>query len=300
MVFFKKIPVIKKDNFGHISQLPQIYAGFNISTAAIWRAVGDDIASEVWWQAPDNSSVLLLHLKQGVCECVVLLTKNTYYDCNCARQGYCYGGGAPKESDAAVTWLAGKQTGASKHTSTRHSMVLNGCDHTAFDPYILSALRAWENSPNKTFVARHSSLERYAAAVRAELPPKAPPHATRPAPPPTPMFPAYQFRFDFFLKKIYFCQLKLIYILFQYIYYSFKQNTTSQNQMYWREWLHGRMHGKNQSNEKNSTSAASTTTLTPAPVTPAPTPVPPLIYTKHGELRHEVADVQRFYIVFRF
>ena len=70
--------------------------------------------------------------------------------------------------------------------------------------------------------------------------------------------------------------------------------------MYWREWLHGRMHGKNQSNENNSTPDASTTTLTPAPVTPAPTPIPPLIYTKHGELRHEVADVQRVYIVFSF
>jgi alpha-mannosidase len=51
------------DTFGHIAQLPQILRGFGIDNAIFWRGVGDEVQqSEFWWDAPDGSRVLVLHL----------------------------------------------------------------------------------------------------------------------------------------------------------------------------------------------------------------------------------------------
>ncbi len=51
------------DTFGHIAQLPQILQGFGIDNAIFWRGVGDEVQqSEFWWDAPDGSRVLVLHL----------------------------------------------------------------------------------------------------------------------------------------------------------------------------------------------------------------------------------------------
>ena len=56
------------DAFGHINQLPQILAGFGIRSAVFWRGVGtegDRLGNEFWWQAPDGTEVLAVHLPDG-------------------------------------------------------------------------------------------------------------------------------------------------------------------------------------------------------------------------------------------
>ena len=51
------------DTFGHISQLPQILQGFGIPYAMHFRGLDEgELKSEVWWQSPDGSRVLLRHL----------------------------------------------------------------------------------------------------------------------------------------------------------------------------------------------------------------------------------------------
>ncbi len=51
------------DTFGHISQLPQILQGFGIPFAMHVRGLDEgDLKSELWWQSPDGSCVLLRHL----------------------------------------------------------------------------------------------------------------------------------------------------------------------------------------------------------------------------------------------
>jgi mannosylglycerate hydrolase len=51
------------DTFGHISQLPQILQGFGIPAAMHFRGLDEgDLKSELWWQSPDGSRVLLRHL----------------------------------------------------------------------------------------------------------------------------------------------------------------------------------------------------------------------------------------------
>ena len=52
------------DPFGHISQMPQILRGFGIASAALRRGL-DDQATELLWQAPDGSTVLLCYLRDG-------------------------------------------------------------------------------------------------------------------------------------------------------------------------------------------------------------------------------------------
>ncbi len=51
------------DTFGHISQLPQILQGFGIAFAMHFRGLDEgNLKSELWWQSPDGSRVLLRHL----------------------------------------------------------------------------------------------------------------------------------------------------------------------------------------------------------------------------------------------
>jgi len=54
------------DQFGHPAQLPQIFAGFGIDSAALWRGVdAGTTPNETWWEAPDGSRVLLELLGQS-------------------------------------------------------------------------------------------------------------------------------------------------------------------------------------------------------------------------------------------
>ncbi|NLE92623.1 MAG: alpha-mannosidase, partial [Chloroflexi bacterium] len=53
------------DPFGHLSQLPQIFNGFHMDTACLWRGVPEGSPTLLTWVAPDGSSVLLAHLYNG-------------------------------------------------------------------------------------------------------------------------------------------------------------------------------------------------------------------------------------------
>lgn len=51
------------DTFGHIAQLPQILQGFELDTCMNFRGLDSGgRKSELWWQSPDGSQVLLHHM----------------------------------------------------------------------------------------------------------------------------------------------------------------------------------------------------------------------------------------------
>jgi alpha-mannosidase len=55
------------DCFGHIAQLPQILQGVGIDNAIFWRGVGEEAhQSEFYWEAPDGSRVLTIHLADPI------------------------------------------------------------------------------------------------------------------------------------------------------------------------------------------------------------------------------------------
>ncbi len=54
------------DQFGHVGQLPQIFHRFGFAGAALWRGVGADVGETAfWWEAPDGTKLLTLHLVGG-------------------------------------------------------------------------------------------------------------------------------------------------------------------------------------------------------------------------------------------
>ncbi len=58
------------DMFGHISQMPQIFQGFGIDNALLWRGLsGDEFKNELLWQAPDGSHLFVWHILEycGYC-----------------------------------------------------------------------------------------------------------------------------------------------------------------------------------------------------------------------------------------
>jgi alpha-mannosidase len=54
------------DQFGHVGQLPQIFAGFGFEGAVLWRGVGANVEqSPFWWEAPDGTRCFTIHLPFG-------------------------------------------------------------------------------------------------------------------------------------------------------------------------------------------------------------------------------------------
>ena len=52
------------DTFGHIAQMPQIFNGFEIDTAVVWRGI--DIDDDVFqWRSPNGESVNCIFLREG-------------------------------------------------------------------------------------------------------------------------------------------------------------------------------------------------------------------------------------------
>ena len=63
------------DNFGQIAQVPQIYQGFGIEGAFVWRGIEMDpknLKTEFWWEAPNKSRILGVYLINSYRNAMVL------------------------------------------------------------------------------------------------------------------------------------------------------------------------------------------------------------------------------------
>lgn len=141
------------DSFGHIAQLPQMLLGFDIESAVSGRGPGPKQPSELWWQSPDGSRVLFIHL----------------------RRWYCNGLDMPRKvnTTALIPWYSKKYKElVSAGTRTSHLLLMNGCDHTAPDAHVGQQIV----ESNKLFaehklpmVAVHSNLDDYVSLVHSEV-----------------------------------------------------------------------------------------------------------------------------------
>ncbi len=111
------------DQFGHIAQMPQILKGFNIDSAVIYRGFGGEPgqeSSEYRWQAPDGSSVLMVHLP---------------------KDGYSFGYfGSDKEEEIPGRFQRLKEQ-IDPRARTSQRLVLNGGDHHWADPNVTKAAK---------------------------------------------------------------------------------------------------------------------------------------------------------------
>jgi mannosylglycerate hydrolase len=149
------------DAFGHISQLPQILRGFGIDSAIFWRGLGDEgeeLGSEFWWDAPDGSRVLMIHLSAG-------------YG-NVANLGYPIPWGDSSAMDfdadraAARLRLVIDQLRVRSHGDT--VLLMNGTDHVEADPHVPQAI-ARANSLFDDLQIEQGTLSDYVARVRGTL-----------------------------------------------------------------------------------------------------------------------------------
>ncbi len=105
------------DPFGHISQMPQILKGFGIDSCVFWRGLNDEgkkLTTEFYWQAPDGSRVLTVHL----------------------RTTYCNAYSLPEKADEAYSRIKKLIGVLAPIASTSNILLMNGCDHLEPQPFL--------------------------------------------------------------------------------------------------------------------------------------------------------------------
>jgi mannosylglycerate hydrolase len=154
------------DAFGHVSQLPQILAGFGLNSAVFTRGMDSDadrVGTEFLWEAPDGTRVLGVHQWRSYC--------------NGANLGHIARtpGGAPEiDRDAALAKVREEFEALSSVGHTPFVLFCNGCDHLKAQPEIPDTID-YINSRQDDFDVRFGSPEDHIAALgpyEADLPVK--------------------------------------------------------------------------------------------------------------------------------
>ncbi len=133
------------DTFGHIGQLPQLIRGFGMDAAALRRGLSDE-PTEVIWEAPDGSTVLLCYL----------------------RDGYDNAAWLPKEPDEFVQAIHQLRASLAPHAPTPNLLFMNGTDHMEPMPELPTLIR-YANQHLDDARLIHSTLPGYIEAVRKSL-----------------------------------------------------------------------------------------------------------------------------------
>jgi alpha-mannosidase len=136
------------DPFGHISQLPQIAAGFGWDAVCLWRGVGH-APTEFRWSAPDGS------------DCLVLYLPNAYSN----------GARLATDDEGFVRDLAAERNALEPHAATSHILVMQGNDHVAARadiPRLIQAASTRED-PDEGDRVLHSTLPHFLGAVLDDL-----------------------------------------------------------------------------------------------------------------------------------
>jgi alpha-mannosidase len=109
------------DQFGHVGQLPQIFAGFGFEGGALWRGVGADVdRTTFWWEAPDGTRLFTVYLPFG------------------------YGNGVhlPEEPGALAERLGFELSRLESLSDIPSLLLMNGSDHVPPRPELPRMLQA--------------------------------------------------------------------------------------------------------------------------------------------------------------
>lgn len=137
------------DQFGHISQLPQIFAGFGLRAAFVWRGMGETAISHFNWRGADGT--LLPAYRFG-------------------RYGYCSFAFQVRRSDLPATEIDAEQlwqnleqflAAEAARTVLPPLLLFDGGDHLAWDRRAYTVLMAYGRQADAPFELLHTSLEAY-------------------------------------------------------------------------------------------------------------------------------------------
>jgi alpha-mannosidase len=138
------------DTFGHISQLPQILQGFGIPFAMHFRGLDEgDLKSELWWESPDSSRVLLRHLPTDM--------------------GYANASALAEDVTEAASDLQAFARYELRRAASSVLLALNGVDHLPAREDLPAILETANRQKGTQFHFRQTSLEDYFAALAAAL-----------------------------------------------------------------------------------------------------------------------------------
>jgi alpha-mannosidase len=144
------------DNFGNISQMPQLLRGFGIDTVVFGRGIqayqpsdsdpgrGTGQKAEMVWRGADGSEVFS-----------VLMTRWYNNGMDLVFQ-------SPEEIEQVVQETA-------RTALARDILVMHGCDHQPVNLDIPSAIRRYNRWRGRSMRLKHSNLSEYVAAVRTQL-----------------------------------------------------------------------------------------------------------------------------------
>ena len=133
------------DLFGHVGQMPQIWRQFGIDNTILWRGFGGRRA-EYWWEAPDGSRVLMMHLPP---------------------EGYCNATRVHFKPGLMVERATKAVQAEAARTSAGQVLLMNGVDHVephAVIPELTRQLAAALGAD-----VTHSTLPAYVGAVRSAV-----------------------------------------------------------------------------------------------------------------------------------
>ena len=148
------------DPFGHISQLPQILAGFGIPSVYFTRGMGDEadrMHSEFWWEAPDGTRILAINQVNGYCNAVNLGVE------------YLDNGSRIVNFETALRQVQRQIETLSKKASTKYLLLNNGCDHVEPQPELPQIIDYLNEHLDDAEVV-HSTYEDFAERVVNEKP----------------------------------------------------------------------------------------------------------------------------------
>ncbi len=133
------------DPFGHVSQMPQILRGFGLGVAALRRGLSDE-PTELWWQSPDGTRVLLCYL----------------------RDSYDNAAWLPRDSVGFVEGVKELRDSLAPHSVTDNFLLMQGTDH--MEPWReLSALLRGAREQITDAEIIHASLPMYVDQVQRDI-----------------------------------------------------------------------------------------------------------------------------------
>lgn len=141
------------DQFGHVGQLPQIFAGFGIGAALLWRGTNYAAARHFRWAGADGTTLPAYRFGKG---------------------GYCGFAFAVRHADEPARALDEEQIWADLEaylaaeaaaTAVPPVLAVDGGDHLAWDERVGRVIQAYGRRAEEPFELVHSSLDAYVAEL---------------------------------------------------------------------------------------------------------------------------------------
>ncbi len=141
------------DQFGHISQLPQIFAGFGIGGCFLWRGTNYQASRHFRWRGADGTSLPAYRFGRGGYSAFAFQVRHADEpDRTLHAAGVSADLRAFLEAEAAAT-------------AVPPLLVFDGGDHLAWDELVYREVLAYAHSPDERYALVHSSLDAYLAEL---------------------------------------------------------------------------------------------------------------------------------------